>query len=611
MVEFLLGHGYILNPDRHLDAAAQTGKCDIFNLILENTPDEYTADIFTCYNPLEIACQHGYSDIVALILSRHPDAASPDHFLHACHHGHLDIIRQFIDSDMDLDFVDLVAVEGVEGPIGEVLYAWGRGRRTDINAENKDAVLAILMDIDEFAQEIVVGATSIFFWEIAGRGGTAALMERLADTYSRETAKAAEADPAVEADEDSELDAYMVEALRSSCEGGNIGVARHLFASLKHARREVIYELLLRSAADGRCQEAFRLALSSLGIDVNAQAGTAAGATAEAASGTAAATPDAASLGYDPGVVLFHAAKCGCEDVVTALLAHPACGPSRINSLHQVTLAAGQYSAKRLNCFSGTALAAASDPAIVKRLLDSKADVNPAGGVSVFATSAARYQVEAVRLLHEAGASVACAEAGVPERLTLTEVWLRAASSSRTAEDHEAVLELLLEAGMRTRGLSQGMTALTACAGSYDICQAEPLMRALLAHDPALLEEPDGCGMAPMLVASRCSSLQSRMMFLLRAGADPLVYDDFGLTALHWLWDEFAFPHWNDDRKECDNSDEFINKAIHDAVHAILTRAQPVIGSTGVGDGGACDGLEQPRKRQRTEAAQGGVERGD
>jgi ankyrin repeat protein len=367
-------------------------------------------------------------------------------------------------------------------------------------------MLAMIMELEDCREDLVLGATNFFFWMCVGELGTAAFAERLADTYSREKAKAIEADPAMATGEDSKFDDFKIEhALNTACEHGNIGVAKYLLEYLKSMRPlEQYYKGRLTVAGEVRNKEIFRLVLSSFNIDVNDP-----------------------SPGFDLGFVLYHAAACGCEDVVAALLANPACGPSQINSLHQ------NYS------FMGTPLSAASDVEVIKMLLDSKADVNPVGGVSVFAASAESYHIEAVRLLCEAGASAAYGDVAERQGYTLTETVLSAASCGGNSESHQTVIKLLLKAGLRTRGLSKGSTALTACCTRFNH-DPVPLMRALLAHDPGLLEATDGNGETPLVVASRRSS-PSGKLFLLRAGADPAACDSDGRTALHMLWDSYIW----------------------------------------------------------------------
>jgi hypothetical protein len=263
-------------------------------------------------------------------------------------------------------------------------------------------------------------------------------------------------------------------------------------------------------------------------------------------------------------------------------------------------------------------LAAASDPAIIKMLLDSKADVNPKDCVSVFAASATSYQVEAVRLLYEAGASaknVGVTRENMLCKRSFTEIWLFATRDNGTAEDHETVINLLLKAGMRTRRLFQNSTALSVCFNTYGtpVRSWEAIARMLIADNPGLLDAPDGLRRTPLLL-SCCyepSALipdnytREKTLFLLKAGADPRVCDRQGRTALHLLWINYETPRHAPRRVYRNYASNWsLDDAVSGILNAVLTRTTPAIGGIVVDDDDSASD-EQARKRQRFEAGRG------
>jgi hypothetical protein len=187
-------------------------------------------------------------------------------------------------------------------------------------------------------------------------------------------------------------------------------------------------------------------------------------------------------------------------------------------------------------------LAAASDPATIAVLLEHRADVNPRGCVSVLATAVQRFRPAAVEALLAAGADV---NQGVPIRtmpnFTLLELSLVAIDRCRPCRDCLTVINMLLNAGLRTRLPDGVSTALTLCVGNGTVCYPRPaqilglvptwypIMTALVKHDPGMLEVVDREGKTPLLacIPNKCDMATA---FLIDAGAHVTACDREGRT---------------------------------------------------------------------------------
>jgi ankyrin repeat protein len=172
-----------------------------------------------------------------------------------------------------------------------------------------------------------------------------------------------------------------------------------------------------------------------------------------------------------------------------------------------------------------------------------------------------------------------------------------------------SIINLLLTAGAKTRGLRDGFTALTLCCDSEaPMWLLEPVIRALVSHDRTLLDEVDENGWTPVTMAVSktnapvvkllldmgagvdkkpskhtrsqlpvlfhlrhmfgycfpCESARSILCMLLDAGADPMECDDDGRTVFMNIWEKMRRDNLR--RMNIPRSDRFI----HDYVADIL-----------------------------------------
>jgi ankyrin repeat protein len=358
----------------------------------------------------------------------------------------------------------------------------------EVTEENKDTIVTMLIDAD-----VTPYIADVCLWGLAGAGCTPAILKIFTDTNRFES---------VFGDHTDFRDEILRDALCLACRHGRIDNIRYMFDYLfEHDEMEEIYPDFLEEASLA-CQKVAFYTLLAL-IDLK-------------------------DMWYDTDVVLLHAATCGCEDVVTYMLASGTCD---INKVHKETM----YINGKCIIFQRTALAAASDPAMIKLLLDSKASVNPKNGVSVLAMAVRRFETDAVKMLLEAGVNVTKSS----NKWTLMDICIYSYRRCATVSQNQiALINLLLKEGMMTWDLYDGSTALTLCATQADMPKWKPLMQALLAHDPALLNMPDEQGMTPLLASVECGPSQYQFTkFLLDVGANPTLCDHRGITALMKLWD--------------------------------------------------------------------------
>jgi hypothetical protein len=147
-------------------------------------------------------------------------------------------------------------------------------------------------------------------------------------------------------------------------------------------------------------------------------------------------------------------------------------------------------------------LAATSDPATIRVLLDHKADVNPRGCVSVLVTAAQRQSAAAVEMLLAAGVRVEGDLPGPTQGVRAHSLMEFAFCSHKRKGDHKTVINLLLSTGMSTRASAHGMDALRFCLFKDNVRSWNSILPRLLVHDPGLLELRDHRGMTPILNAA-------------------------------------------------------------------------------------------------------------
>jgi ankyrin repeat protein len=502
--------------------AAEMGRADIVGLILESISDEVSDSSMVYAEILTIACTKGFYDLAVYVVDVYEDMAGGDSLMKACEHGHVDIIQELLDRsaawNLDTSYSSnsfLVAL----------LRTWCRDDNK-LSDNNKNTILDMLLDHDE---PLEPDFDCMELWRCAGQGGTVAFVARL--LRGLEAAGGA----------DSDTDAYVAEALHGACEYGRRRSIEHWYAYLqrKGAGRYISPSTLLGEATRGENEAAFHMVLSLLNINVDAQGEY-----------------------DDPDLVLFHAAACGCQDMVATLLAGGRCD---VNKAQDAFLS---FKAP------ATVLAAASAPAVAEALLAYKADVNPRGCLSVLTAAVYRGQEATVKLLLQAGADARVqSSASLLNRSTLMEVAV-AATQRRSWKTNISIINLLMDAGVQTRGLDGGATALTRCVTNMDDrLFREEFVQALLSREPGLLDAPDSSGRTPLMLAA-APLKQFVYQFLLKS-ANLLACDNEGWTALTLLLEARAHPYF---------VDEFLSS---------MRKRYPLIG------GVPNDGQQRLRKRQR------------
>jgi ankyrin repeat protein len=174
-----------------------------------------------------------------------------------------------------------------------------------------------------------------------------------------------------------------------------------------------------------------------------------------------------------------------------------------------------------------TALCRASDPEIIKLLLEAKSDVNPEGCESVMKAACQTINVDAVKMLLDAGASPIGEE---DQWSPLYHVIHARCADHKQVEDKVAIINLLLAAGADPWCIGGERPALHDAICSADDLGRIDMMRALIQHDSSLLQQQDEEDeQTPLMVAvstdKRCASV---VKVLVDAGAD--VHDTDALS---------------------------------------------------------------------------------
>jgi ankyrin repeat protein len=162
--------------------------------------------------------------------------------------------------------------------------------------------------------------------------------------------------------------------------------------------------------------------------------------------------------------MLMCACKGGCIDIVASMLKNA-----------DINVNATDVSVR-------TALSESSDPVIVRMLLDAKADASIGQALHM---SAWKLQPASVEMLLEAGAEFDRLHAN----LTALSIAIAAPCDEDKVDDKVAVINLLLDAGARTRGVNRRGSALhvLATSNTSDL-SASRVTEALIAHDHDLLD---------------------------------------------------------------------------------------------------------------------------
>jgi ankyrin repeat protein len=223
----------------------------------------------------------------------------------------------------------------------------------------------------------------------------------------------------------------------------------------------------------------------------------------------------------NPQMLLFHAVFRGSERIVNHLIQNNLCD---INTPLEKWRIAAKSKCTR------TALSMARSPAVVRILLNAKADVNPKDSLSVLTGACSHLKPEAVELLLNAGAPATSTGNAAFEEISPLESAIMACRYQNNNEQHQvAVINQLLRAGAHTRSLHNGASAMTiVCRRRTFEYQPHPndadlrcaIISALHAHDPGLVDLCDGNGLTPLHQAVAIRSLET-VQLLLKLGANP------------------------------------------------------------------------------------------
>jgi ankyrin repeat protein len=226
----------------------------------------------------------------------------------------------------------------------------------------------------------------------------------------------------------------------------------------------------------------------------------------------------------DPNELMFHAAATGSVKMLPGYLANGKCDVNTVLDVreHRYFL---EYKSEDLA--NATVLSVASDPAVIQLLLDAKADVNPPGCASVLTGALVNNRLDSVKMLIEAGASLQACFDNLPLIVASVTVY----QSKEQMEDKIAILNLLLDAGLKTRSYTGGRSILHEVLlinSAYGGTILSALLNVFLARDPGLLEARDDKGNTPLsfiFAAGNCDRYYviDKAVALLDAGADPTV----------------------------------------------------------------------------------------
>jgi ankyrin repeat protein len=214
----------------------------------------------------------------------------------------------------------------------------------------------------------------------------------------------------------------------------------------------------------------------------------------------------------DPAAELLGAATCGSELIVRELLKYPQVD---VNGAVQ----------KR-----STPLSGASDPKIIKMLLDAKADVNPTECETVLRGACSELRVDAVKMLLEAKADVNWQPIG--DSAVSYAVYADLKSSKTSIATQIEVINLLCDAGAQPRDLffSYRRDMLQYVCNNREDARVFALV---LSRCPELLHVRDSAGRTPLLRMAGDYKLKMGIVeALVDAGADMLATDNENQTVL-------------------------------------------------------------------------------
>jgi ankyrin repeat protein len=182
-----------------------------------------------------------------------------------------------------------------------------------------------------------------------------------------------------------------------------------------------------------------------------------------------------------------------------------------------------------------TALSRTTDPAVIRFLLDAKADVNPEGCDTVLRGACEKLRPDAVKALLAAGAEMN--RRGSSEYASSALYYaVHAECTKDRVNDKIEIVNLLLDAGADTRDCGSGSSVLyPGQLYNFFSYNLEAAFATVLARDPGLVHCRDASGATPLLRVLREHREPALVKVLLEAKADVNAVDDDGNTTLSQL----------------------------------------------------------------------------
>jgi ankyrin repeat protein len=461
-----------------VSAAVKTGLLSFVELMVGRMKfhPEFSGD-----NLYDLACKLGHLDIMDYIrrtVEHDPRKA----FVSACNYGYLDIARTFfLSSEASAD--DLVYDRSLfTSDLTEAIFDGC------FDAKDVQPVFDFLIEND------LVNPQSYLFWQGLGRGcATIPFIKYVLSNYSPN-------------------ERNIHDALVRAC---------------RHGRLETLH-FLLDWAAKPQSRHESVLETNIVRILEDAFADTSSGDVMEEAVSIVFELLNIERLSSDVSNKLLRAAVSrGYRPIVAALVAHGRCN---VNQHASVPL------------FERTIyrplISWASDPVVVKLLLDAKAVVDNPDNETVFAAACQELRVDSVKMLLEAKADV---NAG--RTMPALQHTIRASCTDEQAEDKVAILRLLLEAGADTRRFFRSANALESCIGASESSSRAITAKALLLHDLSLMNWSENG--TPLVYACEVEQKDPALFkVLIDAGDDVNACNDKGFSIIALLLATLRGKKW-------------------------------------------------------------------
>jgi hypothetical protein len=491
---------------RALSCAAQTGDVKLFkevNKQISTLAKGLSISKWFMYNnALAEASRRGAADIVRVILSEGKHYVDWP-LLEAWVHGHLDIVDMLIEADplvlsefMSTGYLTTKVLKRSHRLLGNSMDA--ETRRTLINhLAARGADVPADEDVGPQDEE---DEDSGIYWATLGEYGTETLARHSVNSFT----------------DQGDHGRKVIDVLFGACVSNNVEVFKYFLDVAKSRDYDLpIDDLYNRSSIDGS-NDIAEMLVKML------------------PDGTWNPTGMSSYSRYPQTQKLVLAAGCGSMDIMKRIL--------DITGIDVNSTCVVPYPLHSRVC---TALSLASDTAIIRFLLDAKADINPEGCGTVLRGACEKLQPESVKLLLGAGADVN-KKKGKGEMSAL-DIAINAKCPNDRVGDKIEIINMLLDAGASTRDFIWDQTVLHMPYLSGKQISVEPSYNlvaaytAVLARDPGLVHCRDAQGATPLLsVAEKQSASPALMKMLIEAKADVNAVDAQGKTVCSLLPFEFC-----------------------------------------------------------------------